>query len=78
MCSVSMLFDSFLFENMKSKQTKVEIITGLSDQMKNVVKKVLEDYIKNFRITNKFITLWLKDGKPFSQSRKKFVLLNYY
>ena len=29
---------------MKSKQTKVEIITGLSDQMKNVVKKVLEDY----------------------------------
>lgn len=41
---VQKLMDSFLFENMKSKQTKVEIITGLSDQMKNVVKKVLEDY----------------------------------
>ena len=38
---VQKLMDSFLFENMKSKQTKVEIITGLSDQMKNVVKKVL-------------------------------------
>lgn len=41
---VQKLMDSFLFENMKSEQTKVEIITGLSDQMKNVVKKVLEDY----------------------------------
>jgi DNA-nicking Smr family endonuclease len=41
---VQKTLDNFLFENMTNHTKKVEIITGLSDQMKNLVKKVLIEY----------------------------------
>jgi DNA-nicking Smr family endonuclease len=45
---VQKVLDSFLFENMKHNKKKVEIITGLSEQMKIIVKNVLEDYSFDF------------------------------
>jgi DNA-nicking Smr family endonuclease len=41
---VQKTLDNFLFENMTNNIKQVEIITGLSDQMKNLVKKVLIEY----------------------------------
>lgn len=50
---VQKIVDTFLYENMKQKKTSVEIITGSSDQMKNIVKEVLNDY--NFDYEEDFL-----------------------
>ena len=41
---VSKLVDQFIWENMKSKSQDVEIITGISDQMKLIVINTINDY----------------------------------
>jgi DNA-nicking Smr family endonuclease len=41
---VSKLVDQFIWENMKSKSQEVEIITGISDQMKLIVINTINDY----------------------------------
>ena len=41
---VSKLVDQFLWENMNKKTTEVEIITGISDQMKLIVIETVKDY----------------------------------
>lgn len=41
---VSKMVDQFLWENMNKKNTEVEIITGISDQMKNIVIETIKDY----------------------------------
>lgn len=41
---VQKLVDNFIWENMQKKVNEVEIITGISDQMKYIVKQTVEDY----------------------------------
>jgi len=41
---VAKLVDQFIWENMKSKSQEVEIITGISDQMKMIVSETINDY----------------------------------
>lgn len=41
---VPKLVDQFLWENMSKKTTEVEIITGISDQMKKIVIETIDDY----------------------------------
>ena len=41
---VPKLVDQFLWENMSKKTTEVEIITGISDQMKKIVIETIGDY----------------------------------
>lgn len=41
---VSKLVDQFIWENMKAKSSEVEIITGISDNMKMIVLKTINDY----------------------------------
>lgn len=41
---VPKLIDQFLWENMSKKTTEVEIITGISDQMKKIVIETIDDY----------------------------------
>ena len=41
---VKVLLDQFLWENMQKKQKEVSIITGISEQMKRVVKECIDDY----------------------------------
>ena len=41
---VPKLVDQFLWENMSKKTTEVEIITGISDQMKKIVIETVDDY----------------------------------
>ena len=41
---VPKLIDQFLWENMNKKTTEVEIITGISDQMKLIVIETVKDY----------------------------------
>lgn len=41
---VPKLVDQFLWENMNKKTTEVEIITGISDQMKKIVIETIGDY----------------------------------
>lgn len=41
---VSRIVDSFLYDNMKKSKKEVIIITGNSQQMKNIVKTQLVDY----------------------------------
>jgi hypothetical protein len=36
--------DQFLWENIKKNQKEVAVITGLSDQMKNIVRNCVDDY----------------------------------
>jgi len=49
---VSKLVDQFIWENMKSKSQEVEIITGISDQMKLIVINTINDY--GFSYTEEF------------------------
>ena len=42
---VKILLDQFLWENMKSNQIEVEVITGHSEHMKKIVKDCIEDYM---------------------------------
>jgi DNA-nicking Smr family endonuclease len=42
---VQVLLDQFLWENMKNNQREVAIITGISNQMKNIVIDCVEDYM---------------------------------
>ena len=49
---VSKLVDQFIWENMKSKSQEVEIITGISDQMKLIVINTINDY--RFSYTEEF------------------------
>jgi hypothetical protein len=42
---VQNIFDNFMYENIKLNSKEVEIITGISEQMKRIVKKLSEDYI---------------------------------
>jgi len=41
---VSRIIDQFLWEQIQKKSTSVEIITGNSNTMKEIVKKSLTDY----------------------------------
>ena len=41
---VQRLVDIFLWENIQKKEKEVEIITGISDQMKTIVKECVKDY----------------------------------
>lgn len=41
---VQKVMDSFLYENMKVNKREVHIITGISNQMKEVVSNVAKDY----------------------------------
>lgn len=41
---VPKLIDQFLWDNMNKKTTEVEIITGISDQMKLIVIETVKDY----------------------------------
>lgn len=41
---VQKLVDNFIWENMQKKINEVEIITGISDQMKDIVKQTVDDY----------------------------------
>jgi DNA-nicking Smr family endonuclease len=41
---VKVLLDQFLWENMQKKQKEVSIITGISEQMKRIVKECVDDY----------------------------------
>ena len=41
---VPKLIDQFLWENMNKKTTEVEIITGISDQMKLIVIETVKYY----------------------------------
>jgi len=41
---VPKLVDQFLWENMKVKSSEVEIITGISDNMKRIVIETINDY----------------------------------
>ena len=42
---VQKIMDSFLYENMKNNKKEVEIITGISNQMKEIVSNVAKDYL---------------------------------
>ena len=42
---VQVLLDQFLWENMKNNQKEVAIITGISNQMKNIVIECVKDYM---------------------------------
>lgn len=41
---VQIILDQFLWENMKSNQKVVSVVTGQSDQMKNIVINCVSDY----------------------------------
>jgi len=41
---VQSMFDEFIYENMKSNTREVEIITGISEQMKRIVRNLSDDY----------------------------------
>ena len=41
---VSKKLDSFLYEHLQTKNLQVEVITGKSTAMKNIVKDLLVDY----------------------------------
>jgi hypothetical protein len=41
---VTRVVDQFLWEEMKKRSKEVEIITGISDQMKTIVIENLKDY----------------------------------
>ena len=41
---VKKILDQFLWENMQKKQKEISVITGISEQMKRVVKECIDDY----------------------------------
>ena len=41
---VKQLFDTFIYENMKKRSFEVEVITGISDQMKKIVFELTDEY----------------------------------
>lgn len=41
---VQIILDQFLWENMKSNQKVVSVVTGQSNQMKNIVINCVSDY----------------------------------
>ncbi len=42
------LLDQFLWDNMLQNQKEVAIITGISDQMKKIVKNCVDDYMMTY------------------------------
>jgi DNA-nicking Smr family endonuclease len=42
---VQVLLDQFLWENMQNNQREVAVITGISNQMKNIVVECVNDYM---------------------------------
>jgi DNA-nicking Smr family endonuclease len=38
------MFDGFIYENMKSGTKEVEVITGISEQMKGIVRDLSDEY----------------------------------
>jgi len=38
------MFDEFIYENMKLDTKEVEIITGISEQMKRIVRNLSDEY----------------------------------
>lgn len=42
------LLDQFLWYNMQQNQKEVAIITGISDQMKKIVKNCVDDYMMTY------------------------------
>ena len=43
-CDVGKELDSFLFEHLQTNNLQVEVVTGKSTTMKNIVKDLLVDY----------------------------------
>jgi DNA-nicking Smr family endonuclease len=41
---VQSMFDEFIYENMKLDTKEVEIITGISEQMKRIVRNLSDEY----------------------------------
>jgi DNA-nicking Smr family endonuclease len=41
---VQRVVDVFLWDNIQKKEKEVEIITGISNQMKTIVKECVKDY----------------------------------
>jgi DNA-nicking Smr family endonuclease len=54
---VPKLLDQFIWEQMNKKSREIEIITGISQTMKEVVKKNLKDYDFNYN------EAWNNSGK---------------
>jgi DNA-nicking Smr family endonuclease len=44
---VQSMFDEFIYENMKLNTKEVEIITGISEQMKRIVRNLSDEYTMN-------------------------------
>jgi DNA-nicking Smr family endonuclease len=42
------LLDQFLWDNIQQNQKEVAIITGISDQMKKIVKNCVDDYMMTY------------------------------
>jgi DNA-nicking Smr family endonuclease len=47
-CDVGRTLDSFFWQMMQKNCTKVEVITGISEKMKELVKETCKDY--NFTV----------------------------
>lgn len=43
-CEVTRVVDQFLWDQIQKKSTEVEIVTGISDQMKLIVIETVKDY----------------------------------
>jgi len=48
--AVMQKLDSFFWKVMQKNKSEVEVITGISDRMKQIVKEVCKDY--NFKVTD--------------------------
>jgi DNA-nicking Smr family endonuclease len=44
---VKSLLDSFLWDNMQKNKKEIQIITGSSDQMKRIVRNLVDEYSMN-------------------------------
>lgn len=44
---VQSMFDGFIYENMKLGTREVDIITGISEQMKRIVRNLSDEYSMN-------------------------------
>ena len=44
---VQSMFDEFIYEHMKLNTKEVEIITGISEQMKRIVRNLSDEYSMN-------------------------------
>ena len=57
---ISNIVDQFIWEAMKSKKHQVEIITGNSDKMKEMVIDIINDYKFKYQIGDAYNNGYLK------------------